>query len=221
LLETALGIRLGGAHDVGPSALGLEGLLAARVPALCHDGRDEPVLCGAARVERLGVRAKHLPQPDDLRGGQADGMARLRHRKPQQLGDGDGGADGTRGRGDVPPHVVVLRPHGEPDLALGLDAGHQGDEEVGAVKGTLPLGDGEEGAGDGAGRVDDGVEVGVVVVVDVGGYAVEESRVVGVEVVGWRVADEGGGGGAEEGLEGSELREPKGVCVSTLCINGK
>lgn len=57
--------------------------------------------------------------------------------------------------------------------------------------------------------MDDGVQVGVVVVVDVRGDAVEEGGVLGIGEEGALVAEDGGRGGAEEGAQCSMLR-----CVS-------
>ncbi len=66
----------------------------------------------------------------------------------------------------------MLRPNSQSDLALGFDAGHKGCDEVLARYSLLPLGDREERACDGAGRVNDSVEMGVIVVMDVRRYAV-------------------------------------------------
>jgi len=74
-------------------------------------------------------------------------------------------------------------------------------EEFGAGD-FLVLGEGEEGGGNGAGGVDDGFEVGVVEIEDMGGDAVDHGRVEGVEL--FAAAEEGGFGGRDEGGEGGD-----------------
>lgn len=104
----------------------------------------------------------------------------------------------------------MLRPDGEPELALHLDARDERGQELPAADAAEPLarpelGRREQRAGDGAGGVDDGVQVRVVVVVDVRGDAVQQGGVLGVGELGAFVAEDGGRGGAEEGAEGFVL----------------
>ena len=123
------------------------------------------------------------------------------------------GAGRGKTRGDVPSDIIMFRPYRQSELALRFDAHHQREEKVFAPDaGVAPFGDGEQRARDRTGRVDDCVEVGVVVVVDVACDAIEESCVLSVGAAaagsGARVSEKGGGGGAEERGERGVL----GVC---------
>ena len=120
----------------------------------------------------------------------------------EELGNSDGGADAACRRRDVPSDVVVRRPDGEAGFAFCFDARDEGEDEALAVYVAEVFGVGEQGARDGAGGVDDGFEVRVVVVVDVAGDAVDEGGVLGVCFKLAMVAEEGGCRLAEEGLEG-------------------
>lgn len=136
-------------------------------------------------MKALRVTAKHLPEANNLCCRDTNRLDGLFPVESQELRHGDRRADRPRRRGDVPADVVVLRPDGEAELALHLDPCDEGDQKLVAADrdgvGTgLKLGGGQERAGDGARGVDDGVEVGVVVVMDMRRDAVEESRVLRV-----------------------------------------
>lgn len=92
----------------------------------------------------------------------------------------------------------MLRPNSQSDFTLCFDASYQCEEEVFSRNGAFPFGNGEEGAGYGAGGVDNGVKVCVVVVVDVGGDAVKEGCVLGVDAAFALVTEEGGLRGTEK-----------------------
>lgn len=77
--------------------------------------------------------------------------------------------------------IVVRGPHSLADFALGLDAGDEREQEFPPGDGACQrLGYRQERGCHGARWVDNCVGVGVVVVVDVGGYSVEQTCVLGV-----------------------------------------
>src|SRR3546814_6568686 len=93
----------------------------------------------------------------------------------------DGAADRRRraehagGAGDVPAAVVVIRIDGIADAALHLDADDQRGQQL-AARQRADLRQRQQRRGDRPGRVDAGLQVGVVVVEPVRGDAVEDDR---------------------------------------------
>lgn len=79
-----------------------------------------------------------------------------------------------------PSYIVVLWPDGQTNLALGFDACYQSNNEVFARHAPFPLRHGEECAGDWTRGMDDGVEVGVIIVMNMGRNPVDQSSMLGV-----------------------------------------
>lgn len=74
----------------------------------------------------------------------------------------------------------MLWPDGQTNLALGFDACYQSNNEVFPRHALLPLCHGEECTGDWTSGMDDSVEVGVIIVMNVGRDTVDQSSVLGV-----------------------------------------
>lgn len=133
------------------------------------------------------MASKHFPQSDNLRGRNTDRLDNLVVLEAQHFGHRHRRANGARRGGDVPADVVMLRPDSQAKLTLDLDPCDQRSEKglardvvFGRIGARVPFCGCEERAGDGTCWVDDGVEVRVVVVVDVRGDAVEECGVLRV-----------------------------------------
>ena len=142
---------------------------------LREQGRDEAGLGGATGVHRLGHRPEGLAHARSL-------GARRAHRAHDavdiEAGDlraGDRGAEDAHGAGDVPAGVVVPGVDSVAGAAADLDAQRDGGDEV-AAAGACVFADGEGARERRRGGVDDGGEVGVVVVLEVAQVAVGERR---------------------------------------------
>jgi len=114
---------------------------------------------------------------------------------------------------DLPAHVIVLRPHCQADLALGFDTGYKSSEEVLTRYALLPLCHGKESAGYGPSRVDDRVEVRVVVVMDMRRDTVDQGSMLGVRLLRPLVPQQSRGGLAEERTQGLVLRRVRECTV--------
>lgn len=190
-------------NHVRPPSLSFQRLLTTRVPFLCQQGCHQAGLGCTAGMEALRVAAEHLPQTHNLRRSHADSLHNLLSVELQQLGYGHGGAYGASRGGNVPPNVIVLRPYGQAELALNLDARSERKEEIlaayrGGVGAGLPFSCCQQCAGHRAGGMDDCVEVCVIIIMDMRGDAVQESSMLGISEEGPLVAEDGCLGRPEE-----------------------
>src|SRR3546814_20683526 len=106
------------------------------------------------------------------------------------LADGSRRAEDAGGAGDVPAAVVVIGIDGVADAALHFDADTERGQQV-AARQRADLRQRQQRRSDGTRRVDDGLQVGVVVVEPVGGYAVQQGSVKRVRSEDRRVGKEG------------------------------
>src|SRR5204863_6087685 len=109
-------------------------------------------------------------------------------------------AEYSGGAGDVPTGVVMGGVDGVSDAALGFDAGGQSVQEIAARDGFVFC-QGEDRRGHGACGMNDGTEVGVVEVEDVGAHSVGERRVHHIEAL-FTSEDTGLRGSGERGESG-------------------
>ena len=125
------------------------------------------MLRGAAGIEALGHRAEAIrASPTGCEPARPSAQAICCSFEPEQLADGRGRAEHAGGAGDVPADIVVVRIDRVADPALGLDAEHQRVQEI-LARHRLHFRQREDGGGDRPGRMDDRLQMRVVVVEDV------------------------------------------------------
>lgn len=84
---------------------------------------------------------------------------------------------------DEPTDVVVFGPDTQSNFALSLDTSYQGEQEFFAGDSALPFRDGEQGTCNWARGVDELVEMRIIVIMDVGGYAIEKCGMLRIDLL--------------------------------------
>ena len=163
-------------EDVEEALLVLEGGLVRREPVAREQRGEETVPRAVADVQRLhhraevGLDAGSERRRDGERGG--DLVVRQLH----QLRARGGAAEHAERRGRVPAVRVVIEVHAQPELALGLEAGDVGGDEIAAARAGV-VGERDQRRQDGRGRMAADRVVAVVEIERVRGGAVHQRGV--------------------------------------------
>ena len=185
VLAQALGdlrpIGLVGKH-LQQAAWRLERALGRGVAVPRHQRGHQTDARRAAGVERLGHGAELFAHADRLRRGDAQRHLRAPRVEPEQPRAGRGAAEHAGRAGDVPAAVVVIRVDRVADAARHFDAEHEGVDQRAAAQAQV-FGQRQRRRRHRPGRVDDGLQVGVVEVEGMGGHAIHERRQHDVELV--------------------------------------
>ena len=147
-------------------------------------------------MEALAHGAEHFTKACGLRARDAQRPGHLLLIEVQHLADGGGGAEHAGGAGDVPADVIMGGIDGVADAAFHFHADDEGVQQLGAAQGLI-FRHGKNRRGDGAGGMDDGLQMGVVEVEHVARDAVEQGGVHHVEML--AAAQDRGLSGACEG----------------------
>ena len=169
--------------DLAPVVLGGDGLHHAARSFQClgagreslagHQGRQQARTRRATGVKGLGHGAKLFAHAHGLRRGDAQRHHGVLHVQLEQPGACRRRTQRACAAGDVPAPVVVLGVHGVAHAAGHVNADHQCVDQL-ATRITHVFSQSQRGGGDGASRVDDRLEVGVVKIKGVGADAVEQ-----------------------------------------------
>ncbi len=135
-----------------------------------------PLLAARPGLKLLFIEPNDFPQTDRLRCREPERPDHLLLVEAEQLAGRRRRAEHPGGAGDVPADVVVIGIDRVADPAFGFDAEHQRVEKI-LARHRLHLRQRQDRRGDRAGRMDDGFQMGVVIVEDVARHAVDESGI--------------------------------------------
>ncbi len=127
-------------------------------------------------MQRLGHLAELLPVAGGLCGGRTKGRGHLRGIQVQQLARGHRGAERPSSTSEMPTQVIVIRRHRQGDPSRDL-VGESVRRNQRLATQLFPLAQRQRRCHDGTGGMQDGWDVGVIEVHDVGHDAVDQSSV--------------------------------------------